>query len=115
MDITLTPEETAQILKQREARAPKVDPQRAQLLDDLAELNDRNRAGHHGPLPRDLDVETVAMIRKIQDVGIRMTAMPHGYAAPVHIPSRVAYEIVKAIRGDRAAPKAPGGFAVPSG
>jgi hypothetical protein len=53
--IELTSEETAQILRQREATRPKVDTQRAELLADLDELNTQGRTAGYGPLPRGLD------------------------------------------------------------
>jgi hypothetical protein len=112
--IELTPEETAQILRQRQAREPEIDERRADLLRQLDELNNYNRAGAHGPLPRGLDADTVALIKKVQNVGIRMTNVPHGISNPVHIPSRVAYEIIKAVRGDARPKAAPGGFKVPT-
>jgi hypothetical protein len=113
--IELTPEETALILRQREARAPKVDEQQASLLAQLEELNTQGRTGGFGPLPRDLDAETVALVGKVQEIGYRMRTMPHGDARPFPIPTRVAYEIIKALRGDRVQPKAaPGGFKVPT-
>ena len=113
MDLELTPQERDQILKQREAHEPKLDEQRASLLADLDELNERGRAGAFGPLPRDLDAGTVALVKKIQDIGYRMRTAPHGDAMPFAIPSRVCLEIIKALRGDARPPARPGGFAVP--
>jgi hypothetical protein len=91
----LTPEETALILRQRQARVPKVDEQRAVLLADLDELNAQGRNGGYGPLPRDLDTEAVALIKRVQDTGFAMKTAPHGDARPFLIPSRVALEMVR--------------------
>jgi hypothetical protein len=98
--VDLSPEETAQILRQREARTPKVDEQQSNLLRQLAELNDRNLTLGYGDLPRNLDLETLALIKKVQAVGIGMKTEPYGDARPIAIPSRVALEIIKAVRGD---------------
>jgi hypothetical protein len=55
----------------------------------------------------------VALIQKVQEIGYRMKTAPHGDARPFVVPTLVAYEIIKALRGDHAQPKPPGGFAVP--
>src|SRR5262245_19898416 len=69
------------------------------------ELINYNLAGAHGPLPCNLDTETVALIKRVQAVGIGMKTVPHGDARPIRIPSRVAYEIIRAVRGDRVEPR----------
>jgi hypothetical protein len=112
--IELTPEETAQIIRQRQAREPRVDEQRAELLADLAALNERGLAGHYGPVDRNLDAETIAAIKLVQTVGFSMRTTPHGDVSPMLIPSRVALMVIRALRGDRQTPAAPGGFKVPS-
>ena len=109
--IELTPAEEQLIRKQREERALRergaygvgatLDEQQTSLLKQLDELNEQNRSGGYGPLPRNLDAETVALIRKIQAVGYAMKTAPHGDARRIAIPSRVAFEIIKAVRGDR--------------
>jgi hypothetical protein len=110
----LTPEETAQILKQRQACVPKLDEQRSELLADLDELNGQGRAAGYGPLPRGIDAETVALIKKIQEVGYRMKTAPYGDARPFAVPTRVAHEIIKAVRGEVQPKAAPSGFKVPT-
>jgi hypothetical protein len=109
----LSADEEALILKRREdlalgAVGVKLDEPRADLIRQLAELNDYNRAGAYGPLPRHLDAETVALIKRVQTVGIGMRNVPHDISNPIHIPSRVAYEIIRAVRGDRVEPRAGG-------
>ena len=113
MNLELTPQERDQILKQREASTPNVDPQRSELLARLDELNTQGRTAGYGPLPRGIDGETMALIEKVQEVGYRMKTMPHGDPRPFAVPSRLAYEIIKALRGDAQQRAAPSGFAVP--
>jgi len=119
----LTAAEEQQILKAREGRrinsaggygpAPKLDAQQAALLDALDALNDQRLTMGYGPLPRDLDAETVAAIERVQRLGFAMKTVPHGDARPFAIPSRVAYEIIRALRGEKQAP-ATGDIPVPS-
>ncbi len=47
-----------------------------------------------------IDERTVGAVKQVQEVGLTMRTR-QGDVRPFLIPNRVAYEIVKALRGDR--------------
>jgi hypothetical protein len=120
--IVLTEAEEREVLARREARAnaaagaygssPKLDVQRSALLEQLAELNEGRLAMGYGQLPSPLDVATIEAVQRVQQIGFSMKTAD-GDARPFAIPSRVAYEIVKALRGGKAQAPATG-MAVPT-
>src|SRR5258708_18770326 len=64
--IELTPQEEQQILKAREARAPRVDAQQADLLAQLAALNSERLCAPFPPIKELLDAETLAAVERVQ-------------------------------------------------
>jgi hypothetical protein len=90
-----------------------IDPQRAALLADLDALNERGLTRGLGPIRRDVDAEMIAAIQLIQAVGFRLRTADD-IPRPFVVPTRLAWEIARALRGERPTPKPPQGFPVPS-
>src|SRR6266852_6797439 len=109
-DLALTPQERDLILKQREARkintagaygpAPKLGPQEASLLAQMDALNQNRLTAGYGPLPRDIDAATLETVKRVQQIGHSMKNQ-FGDLQPFVIPTRIAYEVVRAMRGNR--------------
>src|SRR5258708_3239616 len=108
--VILTPREESQILTQREARkireaggygpSPKLTTQETHLLNQLADLNENRLTMGFGRLPFGTDAATLAAIELVQKIGFSMRTAD-AIARPFLIPTRVAYEIVMALRGER--------------
>lgn len=87
----------------------------AAILNGLAELNESRLAAPFGPIREAISDEMVEKIKVVQAIGIEMTK-ERGDRCPMHIPTRLCYEIIKALEAFTP-PKAPGavvdGIAVP--
>jgi hypothetical protein len=93
--------------------APKVGQQETNLLNQLADLNENRLAMGYGRLPSGTDTATLVAIELVQKIGFSMRTAD-GIARPFPIPSRVAYEIVLALRGERVQTPGDDGLPVPS-
>jgi response regulator of citrate/malate metabolism len=95
------------------AAMPKLTTQETHLLDQLADLNEARLAMGYGRLPSGVDADTLQAVKRVQQVGISMHTAD-AIARPFPIPSRVAYEIVMALRGQRVRTPDDNGLPVPS-
>jgi hypothetical protein len=111
--IDLTPEETAQILKQREVRAPPPDKQRDDLLARMEALHANQLTQGFGFLPRNIDEGTLKLVEAVQRLGFGAKNQ-YGDVQPFIFPTRLAYEVVRLLRGDPKPKVVTGDIKVPS-
>jgi hypothetical protein len=95
-----------------EAAMPKLTTQETHLLNQLADLDEARLTMGYGRLPSGTDAAMLAAIELVQKIGFSMRTAD-AIARPFPIPSRVAYEIIRALRGERVSGPADEGMAVP--